>query len=215
MIRQYLVSVGKQIAATFSRRFVFLAVLFFFAFGIAGYSVILPYLGFTGPIHKRLLKLPALYFYMHTIGGAIALVLAPFQLLKQKANKLHRARGYVYVFAVLLSSMGGLYMAQNAYGGLPSVLALSILATIWPIFTGIGVYKALIGQLNAHREWMMRSIALTFAAITLRLISPILYQFYSLYEAQQIIYWSCWNINLVIVEYYILASLRHRKHSSF
>lgn len=211
MIRHYFVSLTKHIATIDNIRCVVLAVIFFFAFGIAGYSIVLPYLGFTGPIHTRLFHLPALYFYMHTLGGAAALMLAPFQLLKQNVNKRHRTRGYVYVFAVLLSSAGGLYMAQEAYGGFPSILALSTLAVIWPICTGIGVYKALTGQFNAHREWMMRSIALTLAAITLRLISPVLYQFYSLYEAQQIIYWSCWTINLVIVECYILANIRRQK----
>lgn len=211
MIRQHFVSFASHIAKLGNIRCVVLTIIFFFAFGIAAYSIVLPYLGFQGPIHTRLFQLPALYFYMHTLGGATALMLAPFQLLKEKANRLHRTIGYAYVFAVLLSSAGGLYMAQEAYGGFPSVLALSILAVIWPICTGIGVYKALTGQFDAHREWMMRSIALTLAAITLRLISPVLYQFYSLYEAQQIIYWSCWIINLVIVECYILANIRRYK----
>tara|TARA_R110002153_G_scaffold26110_23_gene82289 strand:- start:2446 stop:3087 length:642 start_codon:yes stop_codon:yes gene_type:complete len=188
-------------------RTVVLGFIFFFAFGIAGYALILPLLGFSGPIHTRLAALPAVFFYSHTVGGAWALMLAPFQLLKPSKRKWHKVRGYLYVISVVISSIGGFYMAQDAYGGLSSVFALSLLAFMWLASTFIGIYKAISGQPEAHQKWMIRSVALAFAAITLRLISPILYEFFNLYTAQKIIYWSCWLINLTIAEYYIRQHL--------
>lgn len=185
-----------------------LALLFFFSFGIAGYALILPYLGFLGPIHTRLFQLPWVFLYMHTVPGAIALILAPFQLLKHKPNKAHKLRGYVYVLVVTLSAFGGAYIAMDAYGGLPSTIALTLLAFLWLATTYTGVYKAVCKEFHAHRIWMIRSTALTFAAITLRLISPLLYEFYDLYHAQQIIYWSCWMINLFVAECYILVKIK-------
>jgi uncharacterized membrane protein len=185
-----------------------LVIIFFFAFGIASYSILLPYLGFSGPIHTRLFALPAVFFYLHTVAGAIALVLAPFQLLKRPRVKWHKLRGYAYVVSVVLSSIGGLYMAQDAYGGLSSTLALSILSFIWLLATFIGLYQVLNKQLASHKRWMIRSVALTLSAITLRLLSPILYEFYDLYHAQQIIYWSCWIINLALAEAYLALRCR-------
>jgi len=184
-----------------------LGFLFFFAFGIAGYALILPLLEFSGPIHTRLAALPTVYFYSHTVGGACALMLAPFQLLKPSKQKWHKVRGYLYVISVVVSGISGFYIAQDAYGGLSSVLALSLLAFMWLASTFIGIYKAISKQPEAHQKWMIRSVALTFAAITLRLISPILYEFFNLYTAQQIIYWSCWLINLTIAECYIRQHL--------
>lgn len=182
--------------------------LFFFAFGIAGYSLVLPQLSFGGPIHQRLFAIPAIYFYMHTVFGAIALMLSPIQLITIKGGKRHKVLGYLYVSSVLFSALGGFYMAQDAYGGLSSIVALNLLALLWLLFTGMGIYKAILGKQQSHKRWMIRSIALTCAAITLRLISPILYEFYSLYNAQQIIYWSCWIINLIVAEIYIYFSRR-------
>lgn len=202
-ISTHLANLRKRKFQWLNTRLLVLIILFYFSFGISGYALLLPYLGFTGPIHTRLFELPALFFYLHTIGGAAALILAPFQLLKQKTNSRHKIRGYAYVGSVVLSSIGGFYMAQEAYGGLSSTIALTMLAITWLVTTYLGVFKALTHQFNAHREWMIRSIALTFSAITLRLISPGIYQFFNLYEAQQIIYWSCWPINLLIAEYYI------------
>lgn len=184
-----------------------LGFLFFFAFGIAGYALILPLLGFSGPIHTRLAALPAVYFCAHTVGGACALMLAPFQLLKPSKQKWHKVRGYLYVISVVFSGISGFYIAQDAYGGLSSVFALSLLAFMWLASTFIGIYKAISRQPEAHKKWMIRSVALTFSAITLRLISPILYEFFNLYTAQQIIYWSCWLINLTIAEYFIRQHL--------
>ncbi len=179
------------------------------AFGIAGYGILLPHLGFSGPIHSRLLNLPGYYFYLHTLGGAVALVLAPFQLTRNSQRVWHKFRGYIYTLSVMISCIGGLYMAQNAYGGLPSVIALNLLAFFWFGTTCAGVWMAIKKKFSAHKRWMIRSIALTLAAITLRLISPILYANFSLYEAQQIIYWTCWPINLLIAEFYIRKLLHN------
>ena len=176
---------------------------FFFSFGIAGYALVLPLLDFSGPIHSRLFELSGGFFYMHTMGGALALILAPFQLLQTKQNRRHKIKGYIYVLAVSISAIGGLYIAQGAYGGMSSTIALSLLAILWLMSTYVGVYKAIAKKREAHRRWMIRSTALTFAAITLRLLSPVLYEFYSLYDAQQIIYWSCWTINLFVAELYL------------
>ncbi len=61
-----------------------------------------------------------------------------------------------------------------------------------------------------HREWMIRSFALTFAAVTLRLYLPLAallsIDFVDAYRALSFL---CWVPNRVVVEFY----LRHRATS--
>jgi hypothetical protein len=56
-----------------------------------------------------------------------------------------------------------------------------------------------------HRAWMLRSYALTFAAVTLRIWLP-LSQIAGIpfQEAYAAIAWLCWVPNLVVVEWFIL-----------
>lgn len=179
--------------------------------GVAGYAIALPFLEFDSPIHSRLASLPPFFLLAHTIGGAIALLIVPIQLFSAyKKRKLHKVFGIIYVFAVLLSTLGGYYLAHNAYGGISSSLALSLLATLWWVTTLMGVANAKKGDINSHRRWMLRSIALTTAAITLRLLSPFFHSNFDPVTAQQGLYWSCWIINLTLVEVWLF--IRNRKN---
>jgi len=202
----------KQKAAnlTFlSIKFLSIFVAIILCIGVAGYAVVLPFLEFDSPIHSRLSSLPPFFFLAHTIGGAIALLIVPVQLLSaHKKRKLHKAFGSIYVVAVLFSTLGGYYLALNAYGGITSSLALSLLATLWWVTTLMGVASARKGDILSHRRWMLRSIALTTAAITLRLLSPVLHSNFDPVTAQQGLYWSCWIINLVIIEVWIFFRYR-------
>jgi hypothetical protein len=60
-----------------------------------------------------------------------------------------------------------------------------------------------------HRRWMVRSFALTFAAVTLRLylpIAPIMgWDFMVAYRAISIL---CWVPNLIVAELYLMRDRR-------
>ena len=172
--------------------------------GIASHAFTMPFGELSGPILGRYASLSKWGFYAHTFGGGIALivVLAQFWLAK-RSTTLHRIVGRVYVMAILVSSAGGYYMAWNAYGGWISTIGLSLLATLWWTFTVAGVFYAKKGDLKRHRRWMIRSAALTLAAITLRVMSPFLYAAFDVMTAQQIVYWLCWTFNLLIAQWWL------------
>ena len=66
-------------------------------------------------------------------------------------------------------------------------------------------------DLVAHREWMIRSFALTFAAVTLRLYLPIAQLLpVELDDAYRAISFLCWAPNLVVAEAY----LRQRRRAA-
>lgn len=82
---------------------------------------------------------------------------------------MQRALGYVYVTNVLLiTGPAALLMSVYANGGLPSKIAFGLLAIGWLAFTAIALVKAKNGDFAAHRNFMIRSYALTLSALTLR-----------------------------------------------
>jgi hypothetical protein len=172
--------------------------------GVASYALYLPFTGMGGPIHSRLFALPKIFLYLHIVAGAIALLLVPLQFyLLNHSKSWHKFVGKLYTLFVACSCVGGYYMAWDAYGGVSSTVALTTLATLWWFVTLKAVLHALNGNLQKHKRWIIRSVALTTSAITLRLISSSVYPFFDLYTAQQIIYWSCWPINLFLAEIYL------------
>lgn len=140
--------------------------------------------------------------------GIIALMIGPvqfFQGLRKRHPKLHRVCGYVYFSAVLLGGVSALIFAPEAFGGVSNTAAFSLLALLWVGCTIKAVTCARRGQFAVHRQWMMRSYALTFAAATLRLQLGLLIALgLSFEQAYLIVPWSSWIVNLILLEWWLL-----------
>ena len=63
-------------------------------------------------------------------------------------------------------------------------------------------------DVEAHRRWMIRNYALTYAAVTLRIQMPLLIVFGGLSgtAALNIVGWTCWVPNLIIAEIWMRLS---------
>ena len=80
-----------------------------------------------------------------------------------------------------------------------------MLATLWLLATGTAYRHIRAGDRVSHRRWMIRSYALTFAAVTLRIYLPLSLAFGLPFgPAYQTIAWLCWVPNLVVAEWIIL-----------
>ena len=93
--------------------------------------------------------------------------------LRQHKPSRHRLLGRSVVGACLISGLAGLYIAQFATGGW--IACLGFTSSPWPgsSLTWTAWRRILVRNTEAHRRWMMRSYALTFAAVTLRLWLPL------------------------------------------
>jgi hypothetical protein len=154
-------------------------------------------------------------FYVHISLGAISMLTGWSQFIKGLRNRnlnLHRTIGKVYLIAVALSGLGGLYIALFASGGMVSVFGFSGLALAW-LFTTSRAYLSIRNKdVDRHQYWMIRSYALCWAAVTLRMWLPLL-QFalgMEFLTAYRIIAWLCWVPNLVVAEL-IITSLKKDK----
>ncbi|MEE1947138.1 DUF2306 domain-containing protein [Pedobacter sp. KR3-3] len=197
--------------------FTFAWLLFFSFFFVLMAQLTLRYLPFSQTVAFLQIKqtevngvasyLPIFYVHVYT---AIFCLLAGFtqfnHKLLAKYKKLHRAIGYLYVLVVVfLAGPSGVYMGWYANGGWTARISFILLGLLWIFFTlkALGYIKQ--GNIKKHRQLMLRSFALAFSAITLRLWKVILvYLFHPApMDVYQIIAWLGWIPNLLIVEYLI------------
>ena len=73
-----------------------------------------------------------------------------------------------------MGSVGALGLAPVAYGGLPAQLGFLGLALFWIVTGALAFASIRRRRIPQHLRWMIRSYALTFAAVTLRLWLPLL-----------------------------------------
>jgi uncharacterized membrane protein len=144
----------------------------------------------------------------HLVGGLVALAIGPWQLnrrLRQRALGLHRWMGRGYVVAVAFGAFGGLALARVSMGGFVTHVGFGLLAVLWASATIQAYVRIRAGDQVEHRRWMIRSYALTLAAVTLRIDLP-LSQLAGIPfdEAYQAISWACWVPNLVVTEWLLL-----------
>ena len=152
-------------------------------------------------------------FYVHITSAMVVLVVGPIQFIKNLRNKnirLHRTLGKIYVWGVLFfAAPSGLIMAFYAEGGFWSTIGFGLMSLLWFFATFMAVKMAIAKKITEHQKWMYRSYALTFAAVTLRLLIPWFSTF--IYNDQFITVstaWLSWIINLMVVEVIIFLTLR-------
>ena len=148
-------------------------------------------------------------FYIHVYSSIFTLIAGFTQFNKRilKNNKrLHRVIGKLYFYVVLfLAAPSGFFIGFYANGGLFSKISFVILSILWFSFTLIGFLKVKNLNFSEHKYFMMRSFALAFSAITLRLWKVIIVYLFqpAPMDVYQIIAWLGWLSNLLAIEYYI------------
>lgn len=158
-------------------------------------------------------------FYVHISSAMFVLLVGPFQFLEKLRNrnlKVHRILGKIYVYGIfLLAAPSGLVMALYAEGGFWSEVAFTMLSILWFGTTFMAVRTVLKKDIVGHQKWMIRSFAVTFAAVTLRLMVAIFSLFIS--DDQFIIVstaWLCWVINMMVAEIMIWYKFERNKISA-
>ncbi len=143
--------------------------------------------------------------YAHVFASAFALALGPFQFsarLRSTSPALHRWSGRLYLgVGVLVGGLAGMVVAFNAFGGPVARAGFICLAAIW-LFSAFKAYQAIRSRdVVAHRRWMVRNFALTFAAVTLRLWLPgLVGSGVAMHIAYPLVAWLCWVPNLIAAE---------------
>ena len=149
-----------------------------FVAGVVTTVLVIPYLGLNiddsrldvdGTVHYGVLV-------VHIFTAAVALVLGPLQFMAgiRARRRVHRTIGRLYLVAgVLPSALTAVAVA--AWSGNPlTQVGLTSAAVLWLLTGALAMRAVRRRDFAGHRDWMSRNYALTFLAVTSRLLVPLL-----------------------------------------
>jgi len=109
----------------------------------------------------------------HGLAGLIALVTGSVQFstrIRQSRAKIHRVTGRIYVLTVAAASLIALYINAK-FEPWPLNFEVVVQASLWLGTTMVAYIAARYRQIALHRQWMVRSYAITLIFIASRLPS--------------------------------------------
>jgi len=190
-------------------------VIMLLSVGVGGYALYLTATGFT---HLGLTNpmFDPWGLRLHIAASGVAMLLGAFQFfkpLRRNAPTLHRWMGWVYIVACVVGGLAGGSIALSSTAGPIAGWGFFLLAVFWVPCTLLAMFAAMRKDFVAHERWMIRSFALTFGAVTLRIYLPLAIiqnQGEFPLDAYRIIAWAAWVPNLIVAELFI-ATLRKPK----
>ena len=145
-------------------------------------------------------------FYVHITTSLLVLVAGLLQFLPwlaQRGPGLHRQLGKFYIIGILaLAAPSGLILARFANGGLAAQVGFTLQCLVWWLCTWRAYRAARQRQWILHVDWMLRSFAVTLAALALRGESYVMYYVFETkpIETYLTVTWLSWVGNLILVE---------------
>ncbi|HIP36095.1 MAG TPA: DUF2306 domain-containing protein [Crocinitomix sp.] len=151
-------------------------------------------------------------FFSHVFSSIIVIIIGLPQFsytLRKRFSFFHKLSGKIYISLILLiASPSGLIMAYYANGGIVSQISFILLSILWFTFTYKAYKYIKVGNWKKHKNFMLRSYALTLSAISLRLFKWGIVSVFELapMDTYKIVSIIGWTLNLVLVEIYILKT---------
>jgi uncharacterized membrane protein YozB (DUF420 family) len=125
------------------------------------------------PANLGFLKYPTIVA-MHVVLGAVYLIFAPFQFVKQIRSRYrgyHRRMGRLLVASGLLIGATALFMGLVIpFSGWAEQLLIAIFGSLFLFALVKGFVHIRAGRVAQHREWMLRAFAIGLSIATQRLI---------------------------------------------
>jgi uncharacterized membrane protein len=153
-------------------------------------------------------KAERFWIYSHVFFASVALILGPWQFLpwlRQRGAAWHRRAGRTYLlFAVGCGGVAALVLAMLSSSSWVARSGFGASALLW-LYTGWqGFLSVRKGDLQRHRQFMLRNFSLAFGAVTLRLylVVPVMLGI-PFESAYPLIAWISWVPNLLLVEWWI------------
>jgi uncharacterized membrane protein len=158
---------------------------------------------------------------LHAGAGGLALLLSPLQFaarLRDRAPAVHRAVGRVVVGAIAVAGTAGLVLAAHSLAGPVGTAGFALLAALWLGCAAAALRAIRRRDVPAHRRWVVRTFALTYSAVTLRLWLGVLVAAQvalagvpgqvAFTRAYLLVPFLSWVPNLVVAEWYLASGAR-------
>jgi uncharacterized membrane protein len=156
-----------------------------------------------------------LALYVHMVAGGLALGLSPLQLaarVRARAPRLHRFVGRVVIGAMTVGGLSGMVLSTVNAAGLVGTAGFGLLGALWVVFPVLGLLAIRRRDVRAHRRWMVRGFALTYAGVMLRVWLLLLLnaqgvagvpEGVAFERAYALMPFLCWVPNLLVAELYL------------
>jgi uncharacterized membrane protein len=158
---------------------------------------------------------------LHAGAGGLALLLSPLQFaarLRDRAPAVHRAFGRVVFGAIAVAGTAGLVLAAHSLAGPVGTAGFGLLAALWLGCAAAALRAIRRRDVPAHRRWVVRTFALTYSAVTLRLWLGVLVAAQvalagvpgqvAFTRAYLLVPFLSWVPNLVVAEWYLASGAR-------
>ncbi len=152
-------------------------------------------------------------FYVHITSSLIVIALGIVQFLPRLTRRwprLHRIIGKIYVLGILLlAAPSGLVLAIYANGGLPAKVSFTLQCVVWWVVTFWAWQEVRRRNYLQHTEMMVRSYAITLAAMSLRTESYLLFYWFGTkpIETYLTVTWLSWVGNLLLAELFLRTGI--------
>jgi hypothetical protein len=190
------------------------AALFCLEVGISALRYVLP--GFAGPAFIMHNPYAYPWLFVHAGLGAVALLIGLLQLLPDLRTRwpvAHRWLGRTYMGACLISGFAGLILSMGSAAGPVATAGFSSAAVISLICAAQAWRMAMARRFDDHREWVIRSYAMIFAAVTLRIWLPLSQiAHFDFMDSYRVISFLGWLPNLIVAELYLARGRPARLH---
>ena len=138
----------------------------------------------------------------HGVAGALALFLGPLQFsdrLRNRFRKWHRVAGRIYVAGALLAATLGIYIQQRL-GPPPLITVIRADGALLIFTTSMGLWMAMSGNIQAHKQWMTRSYAVAIVFLEVRCIAAIPFLNNMVADNSVADIWSCLVLSVVLAD---------------
>ena len=167
-----------------------------------------PLHGFLGTKTDAVLSTPVFQvsFYIHIASSWVVMTAGALQLIPALYRRwpvLHRWLGRIYVLTILvLAAPSGLGLAVYANGGLAARVGFTLQCVVWWVLTLQAWRYAHQKQWEKHANAMLRSLAVTTAAMSLRTESYFMYYYLGTkpIETYLTVTWLSWVGNLIVAD---------------
>ena len=140
----------------------------------------------------------------HVAMGIVALLVGPVQFWLGWKSKFvtHKKLGFVYLFAILFSSLASFYLAVTTDVSWVFGMGLGGLGVAWVLTTGIAFLAIRKKKIVLHREWMTRSYVVTMGFVFFRLFVGVTsaMEIGTLFQRLEAASWFCWAFPLLFAE---------------
>lgn len=144
---------------------------------------------------------------VHIVGAGVALLLGPFQFvraLRTRWPRVHRFAGWAYAIAVLGSTPIAIRLSTHSSCPL-CVSPFVVWGLVTTAVTLIALVTAVKGRYRLHRDFMVRSYALMYGFVFVRLDTHLLGTFLEVPLAEGVarnsmVLWLAWVLPLLAAE---------------